>query len=354
MKKRLTAMLFMLVMLSAMLPVTAYAAKTISSVQLNCDMEAIKLTPSNTEESVQTLIRDIVQSKTTGVDISIANTFLEYWDDSMNHLSGIGMGTAKVNGNRQYYLDCLLLNGDEYEWPAEVRGLTQDKNIPITAVSTFRVFLNGIRRTDAYLKRRVSGALSVSIPIGRPITAELSEYSYKYNGNAKKPGCKEVQLDSGFFLISSGYKVSYFDEKWNSVTPVNVGKYYAVIQAVKQGIYSGITCEEYKINVAQNPTTVAGKKVKVKASNLQRKKVIVKPTRSFRIKNAKGTLTYKLIKVKKRKFKKYFKVNARNGSIKVRKGLKKGTYKLIINVTSSGNANYLTVTRPVTVTIRVK
>ncbi len=65
-------------------------------------------------------------------------------------------------------------------------------------------------------------------------------------------------------------------------------------------------------------------------------------------------MTYKLVSVKKAKFKKYFKVSAKTGKITVKKKLKKGTYKVKVNVTAAGNANYNKMTKAVTFTIKVK
>ena len=42
------------------------------------------------------------------------------------------------------------------------------------------------------------------------------------------------------------------------------------------------------------------------------------------------------------------------GRITIKKGLKKGTYKLKIDITAAGNANYLAATKQVVVTIKVK
>ena len=67
-----------------------------------------------------------------------------------------------------------------------------------------------------------------------------------------------------------------------------------------------------------------------------------------------GKLDFKLEKVNKKKFKKYFKVNGLNGNITLRRGLPRGTYKLKINVSASGNANYLAASKTATVTIKVK
>ena len=100
--------------------------------------------------------------------------------------------------------------------------------------------------------------------------------------------------------------------------------------------------------------TVQNKTVKVKESKLKTKKQVIKCSESMGICTAVGKLQFKLAKVNKKKFKKYFKVNANNGKITIKKGLKKGTYKLKINVTAAGNANYLAASRQVTVTIKVK
>ena len=57
--------------------------------------------------------------------------------------------------------------------------------------------------------------------------------------------------------------------------------------------------------------------------------------------------------IQKAKFKKYFKVS-KSGKITIKKGLKKGTYKLKVNVTAAGNANYKPLTKTVTVKVKIK
>ena len=57
----------------------------------------------------------------------------------------------------------------------------------------------------------------------------------------------------------------------------------------------------------------------------------------------------------KSKFKKYFAVNTKTGKITVKKGLKKGTYKVKVKVKAAGNANYkASKEKTVTVTVKVK
>ena len=71
------------------------------------------------------------------------------------------------------------------------------------------------------------------------------------------------------------------------------------------------------------------------------------------VSNAKGKVTYKLASVKKAKFKKYFKMNATTGKLKVKKGLKKGTYKLKVKVSALGDGNYTGATKTVTCKVKV-
>ena len=41
-----------------------------------------------------------------------------------------------------------------------------------------------------------------------------------------------------------------------------------------------------------------------------------------------------------RSFKKYFKINSKTGKVTIKKGLKKGTYRVSVKVSAAGNSNY--------------
>ena len=105
---------------------------------------------------------------------------------------------------------------------------------------------------------------------------------------------------------------------------------------------------------ANNPLSVKGKTVKLKRKKLARKKQTIKAKKAFIIKNAVGTVSYKLVKVKKAKYKRFFKINRKTGKITVKKKLKKGTYKLKIKVSAAGNAKYNPGSKTVTVKVKVK
>ena len=104
-----------------------------------------------------------------------------------------------------------------------------------------------------------------------------------------------------------------------------------------------------------NPLKLKGKKIVLKSSALKKKarklafKKVVKVVRKGR-----GKMSYKLAKVTRPKFKKYFKVNAKTGKLTVKKGLKKGTYKIKIKVKATGNARNKACTKMVTCKIKVK
>ena len=55
----------------------------------------------------------------------------------------------------------------------------------------------------------------------------------------------------------------------------------------------------------------------------------------------------------KKSFKKYFRISKTTGKVTVRKGLKKGTYKVKVTVQANGNGNYIASARK-TVTFKVR
>ena len=104
-----------------------------------------------------------------------------------------------------------------------------------------------------------------------------------------------------------------------------------------------------------NPMVAKAKKtVAVKAAKVAKKAVKIARKKAIAVSKAKGKVTYKLVSVKKAKFKKYFKVAKKTGKITVKKGLKRGTYKLRVAVSAAGDASYKAKTKVVTVKVKVK
>ena len=113
---------------------------------------------------------------------------------------------------------------------------------------------------------------------------------------------------------------------------------------------------------ADNTLKASGKTYKIKASKIKKRTVTVTRKKAIKITSYKGKLTYKkgtlkykkLSKSKLKKLAKKFSINKKTGKITIKKGLKKGTYKLQVKVTASGNSSFKPKTKTVTVTFKVK
>ena len=106
-----------------------------------------------------------------------------------------------------------------------------------------------------------------------------------------------------------------------------------------------------------NPMKLKSKTAKISRSKLGKKAQKIKSAKLFGVSRAQGKLTYKLASAKngKKSFKNYFKVDSKTGNVTVKKGLKKGTYKVKVKVKAAGNGNYNPSSwKNVTSTVRVK
>jgi len=95
------------------------------------------------------------------------------------------------------------------------------------------------------------------------------------------------------------------------------------------------------------PMTVKAKSPKVKKSVVKKKKQTIAKAKAFTIKNAQGSVTFKKTGGSKRL------TISKSGKITVKKGTKKGTYKIKVKVTASGNGSYKAGSKTVTVKVRV-
>ncbi len=173
---------------------------------------------------------------------------------------------------------------------------------------------------------------------------KLSKTVFTYNGKVQKPSIK-TNLKAG-----TDYTV-----EWDNPSSKNVDTYGVTIDG--KGNYGGSFWGVYQINKASNPMKLKGKTAKVKRSKVRKKAQKVKRSKVVTVSKAKGKKTYKLVSAKKGKksFKKKFKINAKTGNVTVKKGLKKGTYKVKIKVKAAGNANYkASAWKKVTFRIKVK
>ena len=103
-----------------------------------------------------------------------------------------------------------------------------------------------------------------------------------------------------------------------------------------------------KLQKKENTLVAKGETKTLKYSTLKKKKVTVARKNAITVSKAKGKVTYKKVSGNGKII-----VNSA-GKFTVKKGLKKGTYRIKVKVTATGNTQYNAVAKTVTVTIKVK
>ncbi|MCR5207849.1 MAG: hypothetical protein K6C14_05160, partial [Eubacterium sp.] len=166
----------------------------------------------------------------------------------------------------------------------------------------------------------------------------LSQSEYTYTGKACEPKVTVARM--GEEIADTQYDVTYKNN-------INAGTATAVI-TFKGDYYEGEKAVDFVIAKAPNALSAKGRTVKLSAKKLKKKKLTVKRSKAIQVKNATGKLSFKKSKGNKKITVK------KNGKIVVKKGLKKGTYKIKIKVTAAGSANCKASVKTVTVKIKVK
>lgn len=144
--------------------------------------------------------------------------------------------------------------------------------------------------------------------------------------------------------------VTYIDKstkKTYTSFPKTAGTYTVKITG-KSPYYGEDTSTQVKVGL-KNTIKVKGKTLTVKAkAKKTKKKKTYKRAKAISVKKAKGSVTYKKVKGNKKI------TVASNGKVTVKKGLKRGTYKVKVSVTAAGNNQYFPLTKKVTFKVRVR
>ena len=160
--------------------------------------------------------------------------------------------------------------------------------------------------------------------------------SYPYTGKAIKPAVKVSGLNE------SCYTVSYANN-----TKIGTAK---VTITAKGDKYKGTITTTFKIVKAANTLKIKGKTVTIKYKKLKKKAKKVGVTKAIKFTNkGQGTKTYAKASGNKK-----ITINKKTGKVTVKKGLKKGTYKVKVKVTAKGNATHKKATKAVTFKVRIK
>ena len=159
-----------------------------------------------------------------------------------------------------------------------------------------------------------------------------------YSGKAQTPALT-VKYGETALKKDTDYTLKYANN-------VKVGT--ATVTVTGKGDYTGTKRLTFKITKANNPITAKSKTATVKYSKLKKKNQTVERKNAITVSKAQGSVTYAKSSGNKKI------TVAKNGKITVKKGLKKGTYKVKIKVTASGNSTYKAKSNTVAVTIKIK
>ena len=155
----------------------------------------------------------------------------------------------------------------------------------------------------------------------------LSANSFTFNNKVQKPTVKTI--DGKALVEGTDYTVA-----WSNPSSKNAGTYTVTVTG--KGSYSGTTSAKYTINKAANPLAVKAKTAKVKYSTLKKKAQTLAVTKVVTFsKKGQGTMTYAKASGNKK-----ITINKKTGKVTVKKGLKKGTYKVKVKIKANGNTNY--------------
>ena len=189
---------------------------------------------------------------------------------------------------------------------------------------------------------------------GESITLSMTPERYYYT---VLPGGFTASYANDFIMeitlgnnIVKTFAVSYYSDELgktytDSFTPIKTGTYKISIKfrGTNRGSYN---IQVVKGNKKSNTMVVKATTKTVRYSKVKKKSVTVKP---LTVKKAKGTVTYTKLSGNKK-----ISVNKKTGKFVVKKGIKKGTYKIKVKINDTGNSKFMSETINKTVKIRVK
>lgn len=171
----------------------------------------------------------------------------------------------------------------------------------------------------------------------------IANKTYTGKAQTQKPTVK-MNVNGTAFTLKNGtdFTVSYKNNtKAGTATVTITGK----------GNYKGAVSKTFKINKAANPLKIGAKTASVKYSKVKKKTQTLAVTKVIKFtKKGVGTMNYTKTSGNKK-----ISINKKTGKVNVKKGLKKGTYKVKVRVKALGNANYkASGVKTVTFTVKVR
>lgn len=220
------------------------------------------------------------------------------------------------------------------------------------AITAAETVLNGEDFSDTEVTAATKALTDAKVKLVKLKTQSIT-VSVKNTKNvvSKKYGDKAFSLGAKakttLTYKSSNTKIATVDSK-GKVTIKAAGTVKITINAKATSTYKAATAKVLTIKIAKKAPTI---KTKIGTKNLSYN-ALKKKAQIFTLGtsvNSKGTLTYKKLSGSSA-----VSVNSKTGKLTVKKGLKKGTYRVKVQIKSAAKGNYTAGSRTVTVTVRVK
>lgn len=179
--------------------------------------------------------------------------------------------------------------------------------------------------------------------IGTP-TVSIKAKTVTYTGSA-------IYVDAAVTNSDASPVITYYTNAACTKVisaPKNAGVYYVKATVAATDINKAATSTVVKLTINKAKPVVKASNVskQLTASALKKKAQTIKVAASV---TGNGKITYT-----KSSGSSVFTVNKSTGAIIVKKGTKKGTYKLTIKISAAASTNYVAATKTVTVTVKVK
>ena len=166
----------------------------------------------------------------------------------------------------------------------------------------------------------------------------LSKTRFYFRGKDQKPTVTKVLLNGKLLKSGTDYTVSFPDVSKSVKT--------YIVKIIGKGLYKGTVEAKYAIVKAKNPMSVITTARTLKYASVKKKSQVI--TEAISVSKAKGKVSFT-----KTSGSGNLSVNKTTGYITVKKGTRKGTYKISVNVKAGGNANYKSIEKNVNVSVKV-
>ena len=317
---------------------------SVASTNLGKNMRAFEALDASAYTKVSyKAAKDLYDTLDGTIDEDITEEQIKAFNDAVTALQPVATETS-INALKSAITAAKKLKAADY-----TAASYKTYKAAITAAETV---LNGEDFSDTEVTAATKALTDAKAKLVKMKTQSIT-VSVKNTKNvvSKKYGDKAFSLGAKakttLTYKSSNTKIATVDSK-GKVTIKAAGTVKITINAKATSTYKAATAKVLTIKIAKKAPTI---KTKIGTKNLSYN-ALKKKAQVFTLGtsvNSKGTLTYKKLSGSRA-----VSVNSKTGKLTVKKGLRKGTYRVKVQIKSAAKGNYTAGSRTVTVTVRVK